>query len=69
MEFGIELHNASMLGIGGFVKRIIASNPLVTLIVLSQLRPKPENALLVIPMIPNCKFMSKRSQGKPETER
>jgi len=31
----VELHNASTLGIGGFVKRIIASNPLVTPVVLS----------------------------------
>lgn len=59
MEFGVELHNTSMLGIGGFIKRIIASNPLVTLVVLSQLRPKPKNALLVIPVIPDCKFTSK----------
>lgn len=52
VNFIVELHNASVFGVGGFVEGVVAGDPLVALVVLGELSPEPKDALLVVSVVP-----------------
>jgi len=44
----VELDYSGMRGVSGFVKRVVAGNPLVVSIVLSKFFPEPDCAILEV---------------------
>lgn len=49
----IEGNDAGMFGICGFVERVISCNPLVALVVLRKLGPKPKSPVLEVLVVPD----------------
>lgn len=54
----VKLDEPTVLGIGRLVEWVVASNPFVAFVVLGELRPKPEDAILEVLMIPDYRELS-----------
>lgn len=55
MDFVVEFDEAVVLLIGRLVEGIVASDPLVALVVLGEFCPQPEDTFLEVPVVPDCK--------------
>jgi hypothetical protein len=53
----IEGNNACVVRVGGLVEWIVSRDPFVALVMCRELFPKPDYAILVIFMIPDCSIL------------
>jgi len=54
----VKFDEPTVLGIGRLVKWVVASNPFVAFVVLGELRPEPEDAILEVFMVPDYRELS-----------
>ena len=50
---GVEGHDAGVLRVGGLVERVVPGYPFVVFVVLGELGPEPEDAVLVVFVVPD----------------
>jgi len=58
VDLVVEFDEPTVLGIGRLVEWVVASNPFVAFVVLGELRPEPEDAILEVFMVPDYRELS-----------
>lgn len=62
----VKFDDPSVFGVCWFVQWVVAGDPLVALVVLGELRPQPEAAILEVLEVPDCRTVNESSSAMGE---